>query len=103
MGPPKTLKKADDLINQTESRESADKLERFVIVELEIFVDSKWTGKTLTELQFRQRCGVTVVGIRRGQERITSPGPNESLQPGDRLIVIGTSDKVRQLKCGASV
>ena len=102
MGPPKTLKKADDLINQTESRESADKLERFVIVEMEVFRDSNWLGKTLAELQFRQRCGVTVVGIRRGQERITSPGPNESLQAGDRLIVIGTSDKVRQLKCGAS-
>ncbi len=103
MGPPKTLKKADDLINQTQSRDSADKLERFVIVEMEVFTDSNWLGKTLAELQFRQRCGVTVVGIRRGQERIPSPGPNESLQAGDRLIVIGTSDKVRQLKCGASL
>jgi len=102
MGPPKTLKKADDLINQTQNLEAADKLERFVIVELDVFTDSKWKGKTLAELQFRQRCGVTVVGIRRGQERITSPGPNESLQPGDRLIVIGTSDKVRQLKCGVA-
>lgn len=102
MGPPRTLKKADELINRTESRDAADRLERFVIVELEVFADSKWLGKTLTDLQFRQRCGVTVVGIRRGQERITSPGPNESLQPGDRLIVIGTSDKVSQLKCGAS-
>jgi Kef-type K+ transport system membrane component KefB/Trk K+ transport system NAD-binding subunit len=102
MGPPRTLKKADELINQTESRDAADRLERFVIVELEVFADSKWLGKTLADLQFRQRCGVTVVGIRRGQERITSPGPNESLHAGDRLIVIGTSDKVSQLKCGAS-
>jgi len=102
MGPPKTLKKADALINRTQSRDSADKLERFVIVELEVFTDSNWLGKTLAQLQFRQRCGVTVVGIRRGQIRITSPGPNESLQAGDRLIVIGTSDKVRQLKCGAA-
>ncbi len=101
MGPPRTLKKADDLINQTENLEAANRLERFVIVELEVFTDSKWLGKTLADLQFRQRCGVTVVGIRRGQERITSPGPNESLQAGDRLIVIGTSDKISQLKCGA--
>jgi Trk K+ transport system NAD-binding subunit len=100
MGPLRSLKKAEDLINQTENLESADKLQRFVIAELEVFADSKWSGKTLAELQFRQRCGVTVVGIRRGEERITSPGPNESLQPGDRLIVIGTSDKVSQLKCG---
>jgi K+/H+ antiporter YhaU regulatory subunit KhtT len=43
-----------------------------------------------------------VVGIRRGEERITSLSPSESLKPGDRLIVIGTSDKVSQLKCGTS-
>jgi len=102
MGPTQSLKKAENLINQAEDRESTDRLERFVIAELEVFDDSKWSGKTLAELQFRQRCGVTVVGIRRGQTRITSPGPNESLQPGDHLIVIGTSDKVSQLKCGAS-
>ncbi len=102
MGPPRMLKEADDLINQTENLGAANRLERFVIVELEVFTDSKWLGKTLADLQFRQRCGVTVVGIRRGQERITSPGPNESLQAGDRLIVIGTSDKISQLKCGVS-
>ncbi len=102
MGPAQSLKKAESLINQTQDRESTDRLERFVIAELEVFDDSKWSGKTLAELQFRQRCGVTVVGIRRGQTRITSPGPNESLQPGDCLIVIGTSDTVSQLKCGTS-
>jgi len=36
------------------------------------------------------------------QTRIASPGPNESLQPGDHVIVIATSDKVSQLKCGMS-
>ena len=102
MGPPRTLKKAEDLVNQTQDHYSENKLKRFVVVELEVFDDSKWTGKTLAELQFRQRCGVTVVGIRRGDVRITSPGPNESLKPGDRLIVIGTSDKVSQLKCGTT-
>jgi Trk K+ transport system NAD-binding subunit len=102
MGSPRTLKDADVLINKTENIEAANRLERFVIVELEVFTDSKWLGKTLADLQFRQRCGVTVVGIRRGQERITSPGPNESLHAGDRLIVIGTSDKISQLKCGVS-
>ena len=101
MGPPEGLEQAEALLNQTENLGAANKLERFVIVELEVFTDSKWLGKTLADLQFRQRCGVTVVGIRRGQERITSPGPNESLQAGDRLIVIGTSDKISQLKCGA--
>jgi len=102
MGPAQALKKAESLVNQAEGREAADRLERFVIAELEVFKDSQWPGKTLAELQFRQRCGVTVVGIRRDSVRITAPGPNESLQPGDHLIVIGTSEKVSQLKCGTS-
>jgi len=102
MGPAQALKKAESLINQAEDRQAEDGLKRFVMVEIEVFSDSRWSGKTLADLQFRQRCGVTVVGIRRGEERIPSPGPNESLSPGDRLIVIGTSDKISQLKCGTS-
>lgn len=103
MGPAQALKKAESLINQTQDRQAQDGLKRFVMAEIEVFQDSKWSGKTLADLQFRQRCGVTVVGIRRGQQRITSPGPNESLAPGDHLIVIGTSEKIGQLKCGTVI
>jgi len=49
-------------------------------------------------LQFRQNYGVTVVGIRRGGDQITSPGPHEKLAPGDRLVVIGTSKAINLLK-----
>ncbi|MEN6575849.1 MAG: cation:proton antiporter [Phycisphaerales bacterium] len=102
MGPADALKKAESLIHQAQDRQADDAPKRFVMAEIEVFHDSKWSGQTLADLQFRQRCGVTVVGIRRGEERIPSPGPNESLSPGDRLIVIGTADKISQLKCGTS-
>ena len=102
MGPVQALKKAESLINQAQDRQAEDGLKRFVMAEIKVFHDSRWSGKTLADLQFRQRCGVTVVGIRRGDERIPSPGPNEFLSPGDHLIVIGTSDKIGQLKCGTS-
>jgi Kef-type K+ transport system membrane component KefB/Trk K+ transport system NAD-binding subunit len=98
MGPAQALKKAENLINRTQDRQAQDGVKRFVMAQIEVFHDSKWSGKTLADLQFRQRCGVTVVGIRRGQQRITSPGPNESLSPGDHLIVIGTSDKIDGLE-----
>ncbi|MEN6427524.1 MAG: cation:proton antiporter [Phycisphaerales bacterium] len=102
MGPAQALKKAESLIHQAQDRQADDTPKRFVMAEIEVFNDSKWSGQTLADLQFRQRCGVTVVGIRRGEERIPSPGPDESLSPGDRLIVIGTADKISQLKCGTS-
>jgi Kef-type K+ transport system membrane component KefB/Trk K+ transport system NAD-binding subunit len=99
MGPADALKKAETLIHQAQDRQTDDGLKRFVMAEIEVFRDSNWSGKTLADLQFRQRCGVTVVGIRRGDDRIASPGPTESLAPGDHLIVIGTADKISQLKC----
>lgn len=98
MGPAQALKKAENLINRTQDRQAEDGVKRFVMAEIEVFQDSKWSGKTLADLQFRQRCGVTVVGIRRGQQRITSPGPNESLAPGDHLIVIGAPEKIDSLE-----
>jgi len=100
MGPADALKKAETLIHQAQDRQAEDGPKRFVMAEIEVFPDSKWSGKTLADLQFRQRCGVTVVGIRRGEERISSPGANESLSPGDHLIVIGTAEKIEALEKG---
>ncbi len=98
MGSPGVLKQAESLINQMETLESTDRPERFEIVEVPLDADSAWLNKTLAELQFRQRYGVTVVGICRGDERLTSPSPNERLLDGDRLIVIGTADKIAPLR-----
>lgn len=98
MGSPGVLKQAESLINQMEAVEATDRLERFEIAEVPLDADSEWLNKTLAELQFRQRYGVTVVGIHRGDERLTSPGPNERLLDGDRLIVIGAADKIGPLK-----
>ncbi|MBN1362347.1 MAG: cation:proton antiporter [Sedimentisphaerales bacterium] len=97
MGSPGVLKQAESLVNQMETVESVDKLERFEVTEVPLDAESDWLGKTLAELQFRQRYGVTVVGIRRDDERLASPGPNERLLEGDRLIVIGTADKIGRL------
>jgi Kef-type K+ transport system membrane component KefB/Trk K+ transport system NAD-binding subunit len=98
MGPPGVLKQAESLVNQMETVESTDKLERFEVAEIPLDGRTDWLGKTLSELQFRQHYGVTVVGIRRGDERLASPSPNERLLDGDRLIVIGTADKIGPLK-----
>jgi len=81
-----------------ETVESVNRRERFEVAEIPLDGRPDWTGKTLAELQFRQRYGVTVVGIHRGDERLTSPGPNEQLLEQDRLIVIGTADRIAPLR-----
>ena len=51
-------------------------------------------GKTLKELNFRQTCGVSVVTIIRGEERINIPGGEERLYPFDHIIVAATDNEI---------
>lgn len=51
-------------------------------------------GKTLKELNFRQTCGVSVVTIIRGEERINIPGGEERLYPFDHIIVAATDKEI---------
>ena len=98
MGSLEELKQAETLLNQMEDQGGEDRLERFAIAEIQVSTNSPEVEKTLSELQFRQKYGATVVGICRGEDRLVSPGPDEKLKKGDRLIVIGTSEAVGMLK-----
>ena len=48
----------------------------------------------LKELDFRNKCGVNVVTIIRGEQRINIPGGEERLFPFDKLIVVGTDTEL---------
>lgn len=61
---------------------------------------SVYVGKTLGETHCRTLTGASIVALVRGEQVISSPGPDQVLLAGDTLIVIGTSSgvqKVRQL------
>ena len=45
--------------------------------------------KTLTDLALRRDHGLTVLAIRRNGAVISSPGGDERLHPGDRLVLVG--------------
>ncbi len=98
MGPPDELRHAEGLLKQFQEGESEDAPDHFVVAEIELNDHSPNVHKTLAETQFRQKHGVTVVGIRRDKKQITSPGPDELLAPGDHLIVIGGARKLEALK-----
>ena len=102
MGPGDLLQKAEDLLGSTASDENED-TGRFEIAELPIRNGSDKVGQTLMDLRFRQTFGVTVVGIRRGDQQITAPGPVERIQANDCIIVIGTAaaiDNLRKMHAG---
>lgn len=98
MGPPAGLKDGETLLSQLEMEKTVSDVNRFEIAEIKVADASPVSGKSLAQLQFRQTYGANLVGIRRGETRITVIHPGELLRPGDHLIVIGKADVVRNLK-----
>lgn len=60
--------------------------------------DSILVEETLASAHLRRNYAITVLGIQRGETRITSPGPGEILRPGDVLYVIGDAASIRTLQ-----
>ncbi len=56
------------------------------------------TGQPLGDLQIARRTGVRVLGITRDGIRILVPQATEVLQPGDRLLGLGTLDQLQDFR-----
>lgn len=55
-------------------------------------------GRSIRELELRQRFGVIVVAIRRATGHMEfNPSPDARLQVGDQLVLLGAADKLREL------
>ena len=67
------------------------------ISEITVPIDSRWIGQTLRELELRQRFGVHVSSILRGNHHINIPDAHEIIMPSDRLQIIGDDHQLSQL------
>ncbi len=56
---------------------------------LPIMPQSPAAGKLIRELQLRTRTGASAVGIERNGNSIINPGPDEELQAGDKVLLLG--------------
>ncbi len=62
------------------------------------------SGKMIAELRLRTRTGASVVGIERRGTSIVNPGPDEELDTGDQILLIGSEDQLnaaRELLTGS--
>lgn len=50
----------------------------------------------MAELKFWDVTGATVIAIRRGEEVIISPGPNEQIKGGDYLVLVGSKEAFKK-------
>ena len=73
------------------SAEGGAESEGFNIEPLYVLPGSVVDGNTLAGADVRRRFGVSVIGVQRGEERITSPKPDLMLRAGDVVYVVGRS------------
>lgn len=64
------------------------------LTELTISPESQLVGKSLIELAVREKYGVNIALIERGNKMIPTPGRNERLYPNDKVMLIGTDDQL---------
>ena len=68
------------------------------MAEVSLIPDSELPGKSVRELGFRQRYGLSVIGIRRRNSILDGALADETLESGDILLVIGDWRRIQQLQ-----
>ncbi|MGB9612643.1 MAG: potassium channel family protein [Candidatus Margulisiibacteriota bacterium] len=60
-------------------------------------VPDKWVNRSLEELDLRNKHNVTVLAIRRGEERLIIPSGSTTLQKDDTIILFGEEQNFKKL------
>lgn len=63
----------------------------------EVSAPERFAGRSLGELDLRNRTGVSVLALRRGDQVIANPAAAEEVASGDVLVLLGREDAVRKL------
>ena len=63
----------------------------------EVNVPARWIDKTLKELRLRNEYKISVLALRRGGSLIVPPEPDDPLQAGDVLLLLGQNDRLDRI------
>jgi len=91
-------------LNERELKESASRIDKLSpwdahIAYFDVSSDYSFIiGRQLSDLQLRERYGINIVLIARGEKNILAPARDEVIYPGDRIAVIGTDEQLAQFK-----
>ena len=93
------IKEASDLLLAREKAEAAveTNIEEISIDTIYVGLDSQLCQKNLVSSRLRELYGITVLGIQRGEQQITSPPPYFIFESGDIVYVFGNSSVAREL------
>ena len=85
------------IVDLSERFRSSDQLRTY---EFQLRQHSSAVGRSIGQLEFRQKTGATIVAVRRGEDVLLSPGPQMVLQAEDTLVIacdINSIDPVSRL------
>lgn len=68
------------------------------LVSVKVHPNSLLICQSLLEANLRQRFGINIVAVQRGERTIVAPKPDERLLPGDTLVVLGTDEQLSQAR-----
>lgn len=68
------------------------------IENVNISSNSRFIGKTLSEMALRNKYGINIVKIKRGHTIINLPGGNDYIYPHDQILILGTDEQIRIFK-----
>ncbi len=67
----------------------------FSIFEIPIF--ESWVGKSIADLNIRNKYKINILAVKLGQELKPLPGPAYVFEEGDHIVVVGNTDAVTKL------
>jgi voltage-gated potassium channel len=90
------------VVDFVELATSAESLE-LAMEEITVGAQSALAHQSLVAANLRQRFGVIVVGIQREDKRMEfNPAPDSSIRPGEKLVVLGRPDSLKELEVEAA-
>ena len=66
--------------------------------DMEVNPNADYTGRSLAELGWREKYGISIAFIRRGERLIFAPGRDERLLAMDRIGIIGSDEQLQSFK-----
>ncbi len=63
----------------------------------EVQLPAQFVGKSLKDLDMRNKFGLSVVVVKRGDQVVANPSATEALQVGDILVLFGTHEAIEKL------
>lgn len=89
------LENVEKLMDMTARQEE---ISPFTPFKFKIGADMHKVGKTISELQFWQNTGATIIAIERDEELLLSPGPYQEILEKDLVFFIGPKECYERVK-----